>query len=74
VRNLSAYYFGIEYIKGKKNIVVGTLSRRSTSFSMNEISANWNSILLVDYSKNTFACELMEGIIQDDMYKVVDLI
>jgi hypothetical protein len=26
----------------------------------------------VEYSKNTFACELMEGIIQDDRYMVVD--
>jgi hypothetical protein len=39
---------------------------------MTEISADWKSILLVEYSKNTFTRELMEGIIQDDKYKVVD--
>jgi hypothetical protein len=33
---------------------------------------NRKSILLVEYSKNTFACELMEGTIQDGKYKVVD--
>jgi hypothetical protein len=39
---------------------------------MTEISAKWKSLLLVEYSKNTFACELMEGIIHDDRYRVVD--
>jgi hypothetical protein len=26
----------------------------------------------VEYSKNNFACELMEGSVQDDIYRVVD--
>jgi hypothetical protein len=37
-----------------------------------EISTDWKSILLVEHSKNTFSHELMEGIVQDDRYKVVD--
>jgi hypothetical protein len=37
-----------------------------------EISANWKSHLLVEYSKNKFACEVMDGQIQDDMYRVID--
>jgi hypothetical protein len=69
---MQAYDFDIEYVKEKKDVIVDTLSRRPTSFSIENISADWKSILLVDYSKNTFDCELLEGIVQDDMYRVVD--
>jgi hypothetical protein len=72
VSKVQAYDFDIEYVKGKKNIVVDALSRRPATFSMTEISTDWKSILLVEYSKNTFACEMMEGSIQDDRYRVVD--
>jgi uracil DNA glycosylase len=40
--------------------------------SLMEISANWKSHLLVEYSKNKFACEVMDGKIQDDRYRVID--
>jgi uracil DNA glycosylase len=35
-----------------------------------EISIDWKSHLLVEYSKNKFACELLDGLIQDDKYIV----
>ena len=53
-------------------MVVDSLSRKPATFSMTKISTDWRSILLVEYSKNTFACELMDGIIQDDRYKVMN--
>jgi hypothetical protein len=59
-------------VKDKKSVVVDALSRRPTAFSMTKISTDWKSILLVEYSKNTFSCELMEDLIQDDRYRVVD--
>jgi hypothetical protein len=62
--------FLIEYVKGTKNIVVDSLSRRPAIFSMTQISTDWKSILLVEYSKNKFSCELMKGSIQDDRYRV----
>jgi hypothetical protein len=37
-----------------------------------EVSADWKSHLLVEYSKNKFACEVLDGQVQDDMYKVID--
>jgi hypothetical protein len=40
--------------------------------SLMDISADWKSHLLVEYSKNKFACEVMYGKIQDDQYRVID--
>jgi hypothetical protein len=48
------------------------LSRRPAAYSLMEISADWKSHLLVEYSKNKFACEVMDGQIQDDKYRVID--
>jgi hypothetical protein len=59
-------------VKGNKNIVVDVLSRKLTSCSLAKVSADWKSHLQVEYSKNKFACELMDGHILDDKYKVVD--
>jgi hypothetical protein len=52
--------------------VADALSRRPTTCSLMEISADWKSHLLVEYSKNTFACEVMDGQIQDHQYRVID--
>jgi hypothetical protein len=43
-----------------------------TTCSLMEVSADWKSHFLVEYSKNKFTCELMDGHIQDDRYIVVD--
>jgi hypothetical protein len=40
--------------------------------SLSEISADWKSELLVEYSKRKFSCEVMDSSVQDDRYKVVD--
>jgi hypothetical protein len=66
VTKVHAFDFDIEYVKGKKNIVVDALSRRPRTCSLMEISADWKSHLLVEYSKNKFSCEVMDGKIQDD--------
>jgi hypothetical protein len=53
-------------------VVADTLSKRPSTYSMSEISVDWKSLLLVEYSKNKFACELMDGQIQDDRYMIMD--
>jgi len=70
VMKVHAFDFDIEYVKG--NIVANALSRRPATCSLMEISADWKSHLLVEYSNNKFACEVMDGKIQDDRYKVID--
>jgi hypothetical protein len=47
-------------------------SRRPTTCSLMETSTDWKSHLLVKYSKNKFACEVLEGKVQDDRYRVMD--
>ena len=66
VTKVQAYDFDIEYVKVKKNIVADALSRRSATCSLMAISTDWKSHLLVEYSKNKFSCEVMDGQIQDD--------
>jgi hypothetical protein len=61
VMKVQAFNFDIEYIKGKKNIVVDALSRRPVTCSLMDVLADWKSHFLVEYSKNKFACEVLDG-------------
>ena len=66
VSKVQAYDFEIEYVKGKNNVVANSLSRRPATLSLLEISADWKARLLVEYSKNRFACEVLDGQVQAD--------
>ena len=72
VNKVQAYDFEIEYVKVKNNVVADALSRRPASLSLMSIFKDWRSLLLVEYSKNKFACELLDGQIQDDRYRIID--
>jgi hypothetical protein len=72
VNKVQAYDFDIEYVKAKNNVVVDALSRRPELCLLSEISTDWKSELLVEYSKSKFAFEVMDNRVQDDRYKVVD--
>ena len=58
-------------MKGKNNIAAYALSRR-LSFSLMDIAKDWKNMLLVEYSKDKFACDLLDGIKGDDNYRIVN--
>ena len=72
INKVHAYDFEIEYVMGKNNIVADALSRRPTSLSLMSISTDWRALLLVEYSKNKFASELLDGQVQDDRHIIVN--
>jgi hypothetical protein len=61
VSKIQVYEFDIEFFKGKKNILADKLPRRPSIYAMTDISVDWKAHLLVEYSKNQFACQLMDG-------------
>jgi hypothetical protein len=69
---IQAFDFDIEYVKGKKNVVADVLSRKPTSCLMMDISTDWKAHLLVEYSKKKIACEVMDGQVIDERYRVLD--
>lgn len=72
ISKLQGYDFEIEYVKGKNNIVANALSRMPPILSLMEMVNDWKSLLLVEYSMNKFACEIQDGLIHDDRYRIVD--
>ena len=72
MRKIQAYDFDIEFVKGKNNVVADALSRRPSFYAMIDISVDWKAHLLVEYSKNKFACKVMDGQGQDDNFIIMD--
>ncbi|KAH9302425.1 hypothetical protein KI387_014008 [Taxus chinensis] len=52
---------------------VGSILRsRLAQSTLSEVSVDWRSHLLVEYSKNRHTCEILDGHIQDDNYRLED--
>jgi hypothetical protein len=68
--SINVFDFDIEYVKRKRNVVGDALSRRPTGCSMMDICTDWKAHL--EYSKNKFACEVLDGQVVDDRYRVLD--
>jgi hypothetical protein len=53
-------------------VVVDALSRRPSIFSMTGVSVDWKDHLVMEYAKDQFACQLLDGQVQDDNFKVMN--
>ena len=72
ISKIQAYDFDIEYVKGKNNMVADALSRRPATLSLMSLDTDRRARLLVEYSKDRFSCEVLDGKVADDRYMVVD--
>ena len=72
VRKLQAYDFDIEYMKGKNNVVADALSRKPTLCSLTSISVDWKVSIISEYAKDSFATKILDKLVDDNRYKVVD--
>eukprot|EP00253_Pinus_taeda_P032060 PITA_32060 len=58
--------------RGKNNVAADALSRRPTTLSLISLDTDWRARLLVEYSKDGFACEVLDGQVVDDRDRVVN--
>ena len=69
---MHAYEFDIEFVKGKKNVVVDALSRRPHICTLAEIIGDWRNKIIEEYARDTWASGVIAGTIHDDRYAVMD--
>jgi hypothetical protein len=53
-------------------MVADALSRRPSVYAMTDIPVDWKACLLVEYSKNKFSCEVMDGQVIDENFQIMD--
>ena len=69
VSKVQYFDFDIEYKKGKMNVVADALSCKPT-FSLLQICNEWKIQLAIEYSKDQFACDVLDGVNQNEEYQV----
>jgi hypothetical protein len=72
VSRIQAYDFDIEFVKGKNNVVVDALSRRPSIFAITGVTVDWKDHLVMEYAEDQFACQLLDGQVQDEDFKVIN--
>lgn len=53
-------------------MVVDKFSSRPTTISLMSIVPYWRAQLLVEYCKKIFSCEVLDGAVMDDRYRVMN--
>jgi hypothetical protein len=53
-------------------VVVDALSRRPSIFSMTGVSVDWKDHLVMEYAKDQFACQLLDGQVQNDNFRIIN--
>jgi hypothetical protein len=72
VSKIQAYDFDIEFVKGKNNVVANALSKRPFIYSMTGVTVDWKDHLVMEYAKDQFACQLLDGQVQDDNFRIIN--
>ena len=67
VSKIQEFDFYIEYVKDKHNVLYDSLSRRPSIYLI-DVAENWKAILEVEYAKDKFSCEILDGNNHDDRY------
>ena len=53
-------------------MVDDALYRRPSIFAMTGVSVDWKDHLVMGYAKDQFACQLLDGQLQDDKFKIMN--
>ena len=53
-------------------MVDDALSQRPLALSLMSVDTDWKARLLVEYSKDRFACEILDGQVTDERFRVMD--
>ena len=53
-------------------MVADALSRRPTTLPLKSLDTDWRAQLLVEYSKDIFACEVLDGQVENNKYRVAN--
>lgn len=59
-------------MKGKNNVVANALSRKPYLCAMTDISVDWRVGTTIEYAKDSFANDVLEGKVVDDKYRMVE--
>jgi hypothetical protein len=72
VSRIQAYDFDIEFFKGKNNVVANALSRRPSILAIIGVIVDWKDHLVMEYAEDQFSCQLLDGQVQDEDFKVIN--
>ena len=59
-------------MRGTQNVVADALSRRPHLSTMVEISEDWRHLIITEYARDSWASEIVDGIVIDTRYTLVD--
>jgi hypothetical protein len=53
-------------------VVSDALSRRPSIFAMKGVSVDWKDHLVMEYAKDHFAYQLLDGQVHDDNFRIIN--
>ena len=53
-------------------MVADALSRRPSIYVMTDVSVDWKDRLVMEYARNQFACQVMDGKVWDVNFRIID--